>query len=73
MYRADSRKKDAKSSPSSMMLAAPQKRKLLCLQALATSPVNNQNKIQIGAKLTRGLGAGGNPKIGNVSDSVLKC
>ena len=44
------------------------------LQALATSPVNKQNKIQIGAKLTRGLGAGGNPKIGNVSrkDRVLE-
>jgi len=33
-------------------------------QALATSPVPPTNKIQIGAKLTRGLGAGGNPGVG---------
>ncbi|PNW87649.1 hypothetical protein CHLRE_02g142186v5 [Chlamydomonas reinhardtii] len=33
-------------------------------QALATSPVNGKCKVQIGGKLTRGLGAGGNPEIG---------
>ncbi|KAG2433943.1 hypothetical protein HYH02_012488 [Chlamydomonas schloesseri] len=33
-------------------------------QALATSPVNGRCKVQIGGKLTRGLGAGGNPEIG---------
>jgi len=41
------------------------------LQALATSPIGNLNKIQIGAKLTRGLGAGGNPQIGSVSPPQL--
>lgn len=38
-----------------------------CLQALQTSPVEAINKVQIGFKLTRGLGAGGNPEIGMVS------
>jgi len=33
-------------------------------QALVTSPVEAENKLQIGMKLTRGLGAGGNPEIG---------
>ncbi|KAG2485020.1 hypothetical protein HYH03_016223 [Edaphochlamys debaryana] len=33
-------------------------------QALATSPVDPNCKVQIGGKLTRGLGAGGNPEIG---------
>jgi hypothetical protein len=33
-------------------------------QALATSPVEAPNKIQIGLKLTRGLGAGGDPEVG---------
>eukprot|EP00803_Ostreobium_quekettii_P001563 evm.model.scf_1195.1 EVM.evm.TU.scf_1195.1 scf_1195:3696-4386(-) len=33
-------------------------------QALVTSPVDDLNKLQIGLKLTRGLGAGGNPEIG---------
>ncbi|PNH09000.1 Cell division protein FtsZ 2-1, chloroplastic [Tetrabaena socialis] len=34
-------------------------------QALATSPVDGDHKVQIGNKLTRGLGAGGNPDIGS--------
>lgn len=33
-------------------------------QAMAMSPVSPQNRLQIGQKLTRGLGAGGNPEIG---------
>ncbi|KAI8110908.1 hypothetical protein M9434_004482 [Picochlorum sp. BPE23] len=33
-------------------------------QALETSPVEAGNKFQIGDKLTRGLGAGGNPMVG---------
>lgn len=33
-------------------------------QALAASLVDEQNKLQIGMKLTKGLGAGGNPEIG---------
>ncbi|KAI8472295.1 MAG: plastid division protein FtsZ2 [Monoraphidium minutum] len=33
-------------------------------QALAASPVDARNRIQIGGQLTRGLGAGGNPDIG---------
>ncbi|GFR51949.1 hypothetical protein Agub_g14471 [Astrephomene gubernaculifera] len=33
-------------------------------QALAVSPVAGNHKVQIGSKLTRGLGAGGNPEIG---------
>ncbi|GAB4813633.1 hypothetical protein N2152v2_000679 [Parachlorella kessleri] len=33
-------------------------------QALASSPLAAQRKLQIGEKLTRGLGAGGNPAIG---------
>lgn len=41
------------------------------LQALAVSPVDDNNKVQIGGKLTRGLGAGGNPEIGAVSST--KC
>ena len=36
-------------------------------QALASSPIRPQMKLQIGEKLTRGLGAGGNPQIGTVS------
>lgn len=34
------------------------------VQALATSPVPSQQHLQIGQLLTRGLGAGGNPEIG---------
>ncbi|KAK9813054.1 hypothetical protein WJX72_008181 [[Myrmecia] bisecta] len=45
-------------------------------QALASSPVSARNKLQIGEKLTRGLGAGGNPAIGtkaaNESKSALE-
>ena len=33
-------------------------------QALLSSPVEEGNKYQIGDKLTRGLGAGGNPMVG---------
>jgi cell division protein FtsZ len=33
-------------------------------QALSTSPVKEENKFQIGDQLTRGLGAGGNPMVG---------
>eukprot|EP00899_Mesostigma_viride_P012141 jgi/Mesvir1/20928/Mv07999-RA.1 len=33
-------------------------------QAMANSPVARKNRLQIGEKLTRGLGAGGNPEIG---------
>ncbi|CAI5943048.1 unnamed protein product [Closterium sp. NIES-64] len=33
-------------------------------QAMALSPVDNTHCIQIGGALTRGLGAGGNPRIG---------
>lgn len=33
-------------------------------QSLTYSPI--ENKLQIGAKLTRGLGAGGNPDVGSV-------
>ncbi|CAM6095709.1 unnamed protein product [Calypogeia fissa] len=33
-------------------------------QAMAMSPVPATNRLQIGEKLTRGLGAGGNPEIG---------
>lgn len=40
------------------------------LQALATSPVDGGHKVQIGNKLTRGLGAGGNPEIGAVSAAI---
>ena len=42
---------------------------LLCwrlLQALAASPLPPSRRIQIGSKLTRGLGAGGNPGVGLV-------
>lgn len=34
------------------------------LQALAISPVDGPHKIQIGQQLTRGLGAGGKPEVG---------
>eukprot|EP00271_Cylindrocystis_brebissonii_P006299 TRINITY_DN19011_c0_g1_i1.p1 TRINITY_DN19011_c0_g1~~TRINITY_DN19011_c0_g1_i1.p1 ORF type:complete len:499 (+),score=82.84 TRINITY_DN19011_c0_g1_i1:103-1497(+) len=34
------------------------------LQAMAMSPVPEDHRLQIGATLTRGLGAGGNPEIG---------
>eukprot|EP00798_Chlamydomonas_sp_ICE-L_P005265 gene5265-18501_t len=34
------------------------------IKALESSPVEKGHKIQIGGKLTRGLGAGGNPEIG---------
>eukprot|EP00891_Asterochloris_glomerata_P002619 jgi/Astpho2/2619/e_gw1.00049.20.1_t len=34
------------------------------VQALQTSPISASHKLQIGEKLTRGLGAGGNPSIG---------
>jgi hypothetical protein len=37
------------------------------MQALQYSPVELENRIQIGGVLTRGLGAGGNPEIGLVS------
>ena len=37
------------------------------LQALQTSPISASHKLQIGEKLTRGLGAGGNPSIGQVT------
>jgi hypothetical protein len=40
-------------------------------QALAASPVDANNKIQIGGQLTRGLGAGGNPDIGLVRHGRL--
>ena len=30
------------------------------------SPVASENKVQLGEKSTRGLGAGGNPAIGEV-------
>ena len=33
-------------------------------QALAAAEVPQQNRLQIGRELTRGLGAGGNPEIG---------
>ena len=33
-------------------------------QAMANSPVDQANRLQIGQLLTRGLGAGGNPDIG---------
>ncbi|KAL2624196.1 hypothetical protein R1flu_008441 [Riccia fluitans] len=33
-------------------------------QAMAMSPVPEESRLQIGQKLTRGLGAGGNPEIG---------
>ncbi|KAK9843759.1 hypothetical protein WJX81_005097 [Elliptochloris bilobata] len=41
-------------------------------QALATSPVESPNKIQIGLKLTRGLGAGGDPEVGKKAASESK-
>lgn len=40
------------------------------LQALAASPLPADRRMQIGGKLTRGLGAGGNPEIGLVSLTV---
>ena len=33
-------------------------------QALASSPLSGNRKIQIGREITRGLGAGGNPEVG---------
>eukprot|EP00879_Flechtneria_rotunda_P029107 GHRR01031375.1.p1 GENE.GHRR01031375.1~~GHRR01031375.1.p1 ORF type:complete len:250 (+),score=78.32 GHRR01031375.1:131-880(+) len=33
-------------------------------QALTSSPLSDKAKLQLGSKLTRGLGAGGNPNIG---------
>ncbi|GJN14547.1 hypothetical protein PR202_gb01388 [Eleusine coracana subsp. coracana] len=33
-------------------------------QAMRMSPIDPENKLQIGQELTRGLGAGGNPEIG---------
>ena len=41
-------------------------------QALATSPLPPNNKIQIGTQLTRGLGAGGNPEVGARAASESK-
>lgn len=41
-------------------------------QALASSPVDNPHKIQIGQMLTRGLGAGGNPEIGTKAANESK-
>ncbi len=47
---------------------------MLNVQALASSPIKANSKLQIGEKLTRGLGAGGNPQIGTVSDcTCLEC
>lgn len=47
---------------------------MLSVQALASSPIKANSKLQIGEKLTRGLGAGGNPQIGTVSDcTCLEC
>jgi cell division protein FtsZ len=34
------------------------------MKALEASPVESGHKLQLGGKLTRGLGAGGNPEIG---------
>jgi len=45
---------------------------LTTLQALQTSPVEADHKVQIGSKLTRGLGAGGDPAIGTVRAVVGK-
>lgn len=44
----------------------PGSQRVLRWQALATSPVETPNKVQIGLKLTRGLGAGGDPEVGKV-------
>lgn len=41
-------------------------------QALAVSPVEQHRRIQIGAKLTRGLGAGGKPDIGQKAAAESK-
>lgn len=38
-------------------------------QALGSSPVGKEHRLQLGEQLTRGLGAGGNPAIGQVSPS----
>jgi hypothetical protein len=35
-------------------------------QALGSSPVEQEHRLQLGEQLTRGLGAGGNPAIGQV-------
>jgi hypothetical protein len=42
----------------------------LVLQALASSPLDERYRLQIGGKLTRGLGAGGKPEIGLVRDAT---
>lgn len=42
------------------------------MQALTSSPLQEKCKLQIGGKLTRGLGAGGNPGIGLVRGWVLR-
>lgn len=42
-------------------------------QALAASPLEEGRRLQIGGKLTRGLGAGGNPDIGLVELLLLCC
>ena len=44
---------------------------LAAAQALASSPLKSNRKLQIGEKLTRGLGAGGNPAIGQVRAAPL--
>jgi hypothetical protein len=49
-----------------MPRALPPPLPLPSIQALATSPVDAGHKVQIGTKLTRGLGAGGNPDVGMV-------
>lgn len=41
------------------------------LQALAASPLPTSRRVQIGSKLTRGLGAGGNPGVGLVSNLAV--
>lgn len=41
------------------------------LQALAASPLPTSRRVQIGSKLTRGLGAGGNPGVGLVRSAAL--
>ncbi|KAL3140835.1 Cell division protein FtsZ [Trebouxia sp. C0010 RCD-2024] len=41
-------------------------------QALASSPIRPESKLQIGERLTRGLGAGGNPQIGTKAANESK-
>jgi len=41
-------------------------------QALASSPLDERFRLQIGGKLTRGLGAGGNPDIGSKAATESK-